>query len=874
MTDESPGTDRPSPYRGLEPFDERDAPFFFGRERERRLITASLFAAPLTLLYGASGVGKSSVLRAGVLPRLRERSDLLPVVFPRVGTRGSSDGARIVERGWQNDPLGGLKETTAIALYDAAGDDFSTRARYQDAVLRSEMAPLREFLAACSEASGRRLMIILDQFEEYSLYHPEDDAFGEQFPEATAGADRDVSFLVSLREDAVARLDRFKGRIPTLWDSYRRIEHLDHRAAQDAIRLPLGEYNRRRAQGDPPIEIEDALVDAVLRQVPANAVRFDDSGAGTVAAADADSRIETPYLQLVMTRLWEREQEEHSTTLRVATLEAEGGAETIVRTHLDRVMQDFTSEERALAARVFHRLVTPSGTKIAFSVGDLAAYEAIDQQQLGAILRRLEEGNRRILRRVANRGGDEPRYEIFHDRLGKAILSWRTKHMEELAREESKRAEAALKKITEETRARFREYLATTLGQLTTDERATFAAILPYLVTTRGMRISQSARTLASHSQQPLEAVEITLKRLIQLEIVRRATAPPGLGEPWYQVVHDQLAPALLEWRDEHVALTTGGALAPADAPVLPPTRDREAAAHARSRFPFGVVSDLMRRGQVITILGGGVSLSARHRAAPGTSGKLPGTPSNRELKELLARECDFPAAELESSDVAEVASFYVYRLDRAALDRRLSEIFGRLDAAPSDTHRYLAETARSTPLLILTTNFDTLMERALDDAAVAYDVTAYSTQRVDSAVTRENPSAVFVPKIRIDRDAPRTTIVRLHGPAHEAGEIAGSYVITEEDQIDWLMQLNQGRGLPRFLREALDRGYLLLLGQSARDWTQRALLRIVEPQFRRSTGWAVALDPAPFTVMAWQRYHVEVHNFDLNDWVARMRDG
>src|SRR3954454_13148987 len=168
-----------SPYRGLEPFDERDAPFFFGRERETRLISASLFASPLTLLYGASGVGKSSVLRAGVLPRLRTRKDILPIVFPTV-LDGSRETGSL--RGWQSDPLGGIKETVALALYRSAAGHQALHNELQDTVLRYEMAPLREYLTACHLASGRRLMLILDQFEEYSLYHPEDDSFGLQFP--------------------------------------------------------------------------------------------------------------------------------------------------------------------------------------------------------------------------------------------------------------------------------------------------------------------------------------------------------------------------------------------------------------------------------------------------------------------------------------------------------------------------------------------------------------------------------------------------------------------------------------------------------------------------------------------------------------------
>ena len=56
-----------SPYRGLTPFTEDDARYFFGREVDTRNIAANLEVARLTLFYGPSGVGKSSVLRAGVL---------------------------------------------------------------------------------------------------------------------------------------------------------------------------------------------------------------------------------------------------------------------------------------------------------------------------------------------------------------------------------------------------------------------------------------------------------------------------------------------------------------------------------------------------------------------------------------------------------------------------------------------------------------------------------------------------------------------------------------------------------------------------------------------------------------------------------------
>jgi ABC-type transport system involved in cytochrome bd biosynthesis fused ATPase/permease subunit len=60
-----------SPYVGLRPFREEDSDFFFGREKDIRIISSNLLSEPLTVLYGPSGVGKSSVLQAGVVPELK-----------------------------------------------------------------------------------------------------------------------------------------------------------------------------------------------------------------------------------------------------------------------------------------------------------------------------------------------------------------------------------------------------------------------------------------------------------------------------------------------------------------------------------------------------------------------------------------------------------------------------------------------------------------------------------------------------------------------------------------------------------------------------------------------------------------------------------
>lgn len=865
------------PYRGLEPFDERDAAYFFGRERETRLITASLFASPLTLLYGASGVGKSSVLRAGVLPRLRGRTDLLPVIFPTIWNEREA-GSVVVVRGWQTDPVGGIKETVARALFESAAEDMKVLRGYRDAVLRNEMSPLHEFLAACSEVSGRRLMLILDQFEEYSLYHPDDDAFAEQFPRAIVPGGRAVSFLLSLREDSLARLDRFKGRIPTLWDSYRRVDHLERSAAEDAIRLPLEEHNRHQPAGEPPMEIEDELVDAVLRDVQAESVQFEETGSGTLeVGAHADSRIETPYLQLVMTRLWEREQAEGSRVLRWSTLQTEGGAAEIVRTHLDRVMQQFTPEEQDMAARVFHRLVTPTGAKIAFSVQDLAEYEAIDEAQLAPILRRLEEGSRRILRRVAVRSDapEEPRYEIFHDRLGKAILAWRSKRLAEHARQETRRHEAEQIRISQKVRERARQEVDAAMERLGPSLRSRWVRMLFYLVSADGMRLVQGPRTLADLSDLDRVDVEPVLQVLTEAGVLRHAYEDGhGQDEPLYEVVHDAIAGALLEWHSEYARRTRTMRGEPdwAASDV-----DRASGPAADPDFPYPLASKLLRRGQIIPFLGAGVSRPLG-REAMEAKGRL--IPTTSELKELLAKESSFPASEFDASEVAEVASYFVHVFGRPRLDELLQETLDRPDFAPSETHRYLADVARTTPLVILTTNYDALMERALRDAGVPHDVVAYlpdepgSEGRVGVLMHGASNPAVHAPRnVRWERD--RTIVMRLHGPLPGRDGVVGSYVITEEDHIQWLSRMITETVIPPYVMGAVTGAGLLSLGHSGRDWSQRALLyslsrsRLIAP---RNTAWAVALQPALLSIVTWQRYGVQAYDAELGEWAARMR--
>lgn len=213
------------PYVGLQPYTEAEREYFFGREQDTETIAANLLTARLTLLYGASGVGKTSVLGAGVVPYLRASPDLLVVQF----------------HAWQD-------ETFQVALMDAIARAVAPClgiASSQKSLLAmtERGVPLDEFLARAAQQTNRTLLIILDQFEEYFLYHPNANPFDEQFARAVNRSDVNVNFLLSLREDALSQLDRFETRIPNLMSNYLRLEHLHRDGAERAIRQPLDVYN-------------------------------------------------------------------------------------------------------------------------------------------------------------------------------------------------------------------------------------------------------------------------------------------------------------------------------------------------------------------------------------------------------------------------------------------------------------------------------------------------------------------------------------------------------------------------------------------------------------------------------------------------------
>src|SRR5215475_8661407 len=172
-----------TPYVGLRPYRRGEGDLIFGRRADAQLLRNKLLSAPLTLLYAPSGVGKTSVLAALVIPALSG-----------TGEPTDEDAAAVIyfEQWEVARPLASLK--AQVAALGPAGLDGNT-----------ELAPLLNAVVQ----GGRRqtLVLILDQFEQFLIRHPEQiEALGRELGSAVRLARR-CHIVLSLREEFLGSLE-------------------------------------------------------------------------------------------------------------------------------------------------------------------------------------------------------------------------------------------------------------------------------------------------------------------------------------------------------------------------------------------------------------------------------------------------------------------------------------------------------------------------------------------------------------------------------------------------------------------------------------------------------------------------------------------
>lgn len=308
---------------------------------------------------------------------------------------------------------------------------------------------------------------------------------------------------------------------------------------------------------------------------------------------------------------------------------------------------------------------------------------------------------------------------------------------------------------------------------------------------------------------------------------------------------------------------------------------------------PYGEIADLLKRGEVVPFLGAGVNFGARPQPNARWSEKESNfLPSGVELSRFLADMSNFPAEnEDEITDLAKVSSYFVETSARRRLRERLHDIFDR-DFEPAAIHNYLAELGRNSPLLIVTTNYDDLTERAFNRLGLPFDMVVHPTDRKDveaSVLWWKHGAAEpeVVPPNQLFIDLKRTTVIyKMHGTVDRLTAKWDSYVITEDDYIDFLSRMTGQTAVPaQFMRHFRTR-HFLFLGYGLRDWNLRVVLKnlrtvlpvaddaskqaVDEEEDLRS--WAIQFKPSELETELWSARKVKIYDVDINEFVEKLR--
>lgn len=288
---------------------------------------------------------------------------------------------------------------------------------------------------------------------------------------------------------------------------------------------------------------------------------------------------------------------------------------------------------------------------------------------------------------------------------------------------------------------------------------------------------------------------------------------------------------------------------------------------------PYPLIRDGLHHGKVIPFFGSGASLGKRNpKETPWTDRQAEYLPTATELATYLAKKTQFPQD--EPPDLAKVAQYYNVVGGRSLLHQDLHHLFDR-NYPITSLHTYLADVP--TPLLIVTTNYDDLIERAFGDRA--YDVVIHTTDPTlgDRLLWLRHgemqPVEVSSNKLDIDLSAV-TVIYKMHGAVDRRDPARGQYVITEDDYVEFLTRMTKRRAIPAIFAEPFQTRHFLFLGYGLRDWNLRVVLNRIEKDMGRRKdikSWAIQYNPSPLEQRFWLERGVEVYDKTIEEFVTRL---
>ena len=396
------------PYVGLRPYRADEKKLFFGRAADLRVLNNLVATLPSVVVYATSGTGKSSLLNAGLMAQLDGDDE--------------ADGVYI------SDPAVDIGAETSRLL-----GGFDPGPRELDAIF-----------AAHRKRTGRRVVLIVDQFEERLKAGTDLERLWDDLAPLANGTGNDGCLVMGIRDDYVAALDGLLARVPGLLDSSFRVPDLSESGFRDAVRKPL------QVVGS-DISVDDELIDRILADLREE----------MRSAEGRSSHVEPGYFQLVCDHLWNEAIESGRSSLSLEAYEAAGRSSGIIDEFVRRKITGLLPFEREMLYAVVRYLILPTGAKVALTTEDLIGLlRRSDLTIVGALMPMAAEVSEKgiplqttstkalldslfdsmttsespVFRRV--RRGQRTEFELVHDLLGSVLLAWRT----EFEAEQSRRA--------------------------------------------------------------------------------------------------------------------------------------------------------------------------------------------------------------------------------------------------------------------------------------------------------------------------------------------------------------------------------------------------------------------------------------------------
>lgn len=410
--DRRPQEERKNPYKGLHPYEESDKDMFYGRGEEAERLLQLVKYNLLTVVFGKAGIGKTSLLRAGVFPLLRKEGFLPIPLRPNYSNEASPLMQQI------HQPIRAELEKHRIEV-KAQGKEESAKPLNPGETLWEYFHRVDHFDPSKGERGDMVTpVLVFDQFEEFltldkekidkdtlvdELYWMIEDQFPTPLKERILKAgtgdkkDREFSFstitaavrvIISLKEDYLVHLSGLKSRIASIDRDIFRINPFNVKQAKEIISMPGGFREKKQ-------------VENILR------LFYQGSATDEEIISDEKIEIEPTFLSLLCHQLFEKKK------LKSITKEIQ---EKILRDFYDSVMTKYPDEVNQF---VESRLLTEHGFRTPFYLEP--------HHPLSESIDKLEE--RRILRRFYD--GKKQYIELSHDMLAPIVKAKRDKRLED-----------------------------------------------------------------------------------------------------------------------------------------------------------------------------------------------------------------------------------------------------------------------------------------------------------------------------------------------------------------------------------------------------------------------------------------------------------